>query len=92
MISDAVHDLEKRVAALEMRLGSSGWGGTLAREYRQNHRMVARIRGSASKRLCEYCGKQARDWAQVHNTTGVNPDEYFPLCRACHMKYDRPTS
>lgn len=36
-----------------------------------------------------HCGGAAREWAQIHGTDGENPmEDYMPLCRRCHFRYD----
>lgn len=57
--------------------------------YGANHKRVYRKRGRADANTCVSCDKQARDWAQLHDTDGTDPVEhYVPMCRSCHFKYD----
>ena len=57
--------------------------------YHTNHQRVYRTRGKARNYPCaRECGRQSTQWAQVHGTDGSNPDEYTPMCRSCHAKYD----
>lgn len=35
------------------------------------------------------CQGQAREWAQIHGTSGLDfLNDYVPLCRSCHIRYD----
>lgn len=63
------------------------------------HRMVYETRGDAADQPCSSCGKQARDWALVQGSSeealnekgqkySNNPQDYRPMCRSCHAKYD----
>lgn len=56
--------------------------------YVYRHIKVHRKRGRAADQFCVHCGEQAREWATTHGTTGEELDDYFPLCRACHVIYD----
>jgi hypothetical protein len=60
-------------------------------EYQQCHNRARREFGKASSYLCngEDCAKRAHDWAWVHDTDPWEPENYIPLCRACHQDYDR---
>lgn len=54
------------------------------------HRRLHKVRGKASAHPCVRCNRQARDWAQIHSEDGTDPwADYVPLCRACHLRYDR---
>lgn len=57
-------------------------------DYYRRHRMVYRARGSAADLACIDCAGKARDWSHVHDTSGLDPADYEPRCRSCHMKYD----
>ncbi|MEV4722483.1 hypothetical protein [Micromonospora humida] len=72
-----------------------GYGGA--------HQRVRGRRGSASQHTCR-CGNQAGHWAYTHadydqaaDETGkeagrpysMNPAFYVPLCRPCHVRWDR---
>lgn len=52
------------------------------------HDRVRKQRGVAKSHLCVECGKQARDWAQTHGTTGLEVAHYRPMCHSCHFRYD----
>lgn len=66
------------------------------------HTRVIRARGTASSHRCFFHAEReekvpARDWAQLHETTGLNIADYIPLCRTCHIRFDdaagfRPSS
>lgn len=62
--------------------------------YSIRHRHVRLARGKASAHDCVRCsenniGKQAREWAQIHGTDGLDPwADYIPLCVPCHAVYD----
>lgn len=57
--------------------------------YQRNHKRTVKARGRAAAHKCIRCGKQAEDWAQVHGTSGEEPEDYQPMCTACHIRYDR---
>jgi Recombinase len=62
-------------------------------DYGTRHWRVADRRGSARLLKCVHCadlgtGKQAYDWACLHGRDGVDPMDYIPLCRKCHIAYD----
>lgn len=57
--------------------------------YIGKHLRVHRLRGKALDQLCVTCGKQARHWAQIHDTDGMDPYEHYqPMCVSCHFAYD----
>lgn len=71
--------------------------------YRSAHDRIEYRRGKARDCACVHCGTQAWDWAYDHadpnELAGHNgpywclysadPDHYIPLCRSCHIKWDR---
>ncbi|MFE7712997.1 hypothetical protein ACFU6I_46410 [Streptomyces sp. NPDC057486] len=67
--------------------------------YKIAHRKVAHMRGIASSQRCIYCRRHAAQWALNHSrATKVTdghlvwseaPDDYDPLCVACHRIYDQ---
>lgn len=61
----------------------------LRADYFRNHGRVYAARGKASARDCARCDMPAKDWAQVHDTDGTEVTHYIPLCRSCHLRYDR---
>lgn len=73
--------------------------------YNSAHYRVKRAKGGAAARPCAHCGGPAEDWALSHDAAVThvgddghgNPvrysgdvDDYIPLCRPCHRRYDRP--
>lgn len=56
--------------------------------YSTRHGWVRKARGNASEHTCVECRGQARDWAQLHGTTGLSPADYQSMCRRCHFIYD----
>ncbi len=78
--------------------GVTGWAVTCdnigpmtsePRGYSNNHRRVYRERGPARDYSCfRSCGRQATQWAHLHDTDTTDPDNYISLCRSCHAKYD----
>lgn len=58
-------------------------------KYHANHKRVYRARGKARDQMCVRCGKQALEWAQLHDTDGSDSYAHFiPLCKLCHHEYD----
>ena len=68
--------------------------------YLAAHERVRRRYGSATEHQCIQCGAQARDWAYNHmaevelvDEDGMvysgEPTDYMPLCRSCHLYFDR---
>lgn len=56
--------------------------------YNKKHDRVRRARGPARQHDCERCGSKAAEWATIHGTDGMGPEDYLALCRSCHRKYD----
>lgn len=56
--------------------------------YVSRHRAIRKARGSAWRLRCQHCGDQADDWATIHGRAGDQPDDYMPLCKSCHNRYD----
>ena len=73
-----------------------------ASTYAGAHYRVRKARGSASDFACAACRGTAQGWALAHETPveflrrsykgaySVRPDDYIPLCTACHNVYDGP--
>ncbi|MER7814258.1 hypothetical protein [Streptomyces sp. NPDC096153] len=72
--------------------------------YSTAHHKVAAERGPASLYECSRCDAPAEHWAYLHGTHDVkadatgreagspfstNPEQYAPMCRACHTRWDR---
>ena len=55
------------------------------------HQRVEKVRGKAKQHGCEECGARAREWARIHGRTGLSVHDYRPLCKLCHVAYDRDT-
>lgn len=53
------------------------------------HDRVRYERGRADKYSCIGCGEAARDWAQIHGSDPIDVFAYQPMCRRCHLEYDR---
>lgn len=64
-------------------------------DYFARHWRLRQDRGRAKAHKCWRClengiPKQASDWAQIHTETGEDPfTDYVPLCRSCHIRYDK---
>lgn len=61
--------------------------------YCSKHSRIRKIKGHASKCKCvgdgiNKCDRYADDWSNVDHDYSLNPDEYQPRCRSCHIKYD----
>ena len=90
------NSVEERKAALSKKARAqmlAQWGAQRAKSgepigYFGRHRRVRMARGRAADQLCVGCGCQARDWAQIHGTTGENVADYRPMCKRCHFAYD----
>lgn len=59
--------------------------------YGARHRRVETARGKARGYPCARCGKQAQVWATLHDTDGLSPEGYEPMCQACNLAYDGVT-
>lgn len=72
-------------------------------DYDAAHRQVRKAKGRASAFICR-CGKRAEQWAYTHSDLDVqhdtdgreagrpfspDPAHYVPMCRSCHIRYDR---
>jgi len=68
--------------------------------YKEIHTTLRRTVGSASQFLCD-CGEPAEDWAyqftagdqELRDENGSNPysldpADYAPMCRSCHVRFD----
>jgi hypothetical protein len=61
----------------------------LSGKYRNRHTQVRKIRGAQESYLCEGgCGGFAHHWATLADRDGYFLEDYLPLCRRCHRKYD----
>jgi len=66
---------------------NSQWKGESA-TYTAKHAWVIRKMGSAKKRACVDCGKQAKNWSNVDHTYKRKLGDYQPRCVRCHRKND----
>lgn len=67
--------------------------------YTAAHMRVRSARGPAKHQMCRHCGRAASDWAYSHDDPdalvseqgeySANPAFYLPLCRSCHVLFDR---
>jgi hypothetical protein len=60
------------------------------------HLRVIRAKGWASEWPCVSCKKTntkkwCMDWSRIHGRSGRDIEDYEPMCRKCHMLYDRST-
>lgn len=92
----------QQAVARNAQLTREGWleDGGVRVGYRSAHGRVIAVRGPASNQECEHCGAEAFDWAYDHQDPNAwstesgrmysgNPAHYFPLCRRCHIIFDR---
>ena len=71
--------------------------------YTAAHYRIEAKHGKASEYECEHCSNQAEQWALMNHAKQVveefsekfgwrkyslNVDDYMPLCRLCHKRYD----
>ncbi len=61
--------------------------------YDYKHDLLDAARGKARDQKCAACAakgivRQAREWSQLHDRTGDDPSDYWPLCKKCHAAYD----
>lgn len=58
-------------------------------EYQKKHYHMRKANGKARDYYCQHCDGPAEQWAQVHDSSGWDPEnDYLALCRSCHRKYD----
>jgi hypothetical protein len=63
--------------------------GVKAPGYHARHMALRRARGRAADSSCVECGKPGQEWAQIHESSGMDFwDDYVPMCRRCHLDYD----
>jgi hypothetical protein len=84
----------QRVAETHYQHGEDryNWTGDDA-GYEPRHKRVRKLRGKAAG-PCEQCAEMAGifEWAQVHDSDGLDPMDYMSLCHACHSAYDSKLS
>jgi len=81
--------LEPPDGDLDYRMGTPG-----RRPYGIMHQRTRRARNPAKLYKCVHCAergidKDARDWACLRGRDGKDVEDYIPLCRRCHVYYDR---
>ena len=86
------HGIQTRKAAKRNQVGERNhmWKGRDAK-YKAFHLRVKTIKGRASDFGCAICGtKDQSHWYDWANLTGKydDIDDYLPMCRSCHRKYD----
>lgn len=75
------------------------WRGDAA-GYQAAHHRIWDERGKARLYSCAHCGERAAEWAFNHETRvrkvdecgrpySLDANDYMPLCRSCHRRYDR---
>lgn len=93
-MSSAFYEARRKDGARRRGNASAWWSGDDA-TYTARHKRVRRARGRAADYLCAKhlelgVEKAASDWAQVHDTDGLDLwADYLPLCRFCHLHYDQ---
>jgi hypothetical protein len=68
--------------------------GPRATPYSTLHWRLRAYRGPAKWLKCAHCSergedKRASDWARLHELDGESIHDYIPLCRKCHIAYDK---
>lgn len=83
------HGIKARVAAKRDQWGesNSGWKGDDATKYAFHRRLYSRF-GKPTK--CSQCGTTEAAQYDYANLSGRYEDieDYAPMCRTCHWKYD----
>lgn len=87
------HAIKARNAAKRNQSGDNNhmWKGEEA-TYKAFHLRIYNKYGKASNHGCSVCGRKDNDtWYDWANLTGDygNVNDYAPMCRSCHRKYDR---
>lgn len=54
----------------------------------RKHKWIEEKMGKAKEHICICCGRQAQDWANKDHSYKRDIDDYMPMCRSCHKKYD----
>jgi len=77
---------KKKISKALMGNNNSNWMGNNV-NYPGIHAWVRRHKGKPQ--VCEKCGSVIHlEWANKDHSYKRNLDDYIPLCRSCHMKYD----
>jgi hypothetical protein len=64
------------------------WKGNEAK-YSSIHDYIRVKKGRAGDQKCAFCGKKARDWANIDHKYSRDLDDYTALCRKCHINFDK---
>ncbi len=84
------HGIKARTAAKRDQWGENNhlWKGDEASKYAFHRRLYSRF-GKPS--CCSRCGTTESEHYDYANLTGryEDLDDYAPMCRSCHWKYDR---
>jgi transposase-like protein len=57
--------------------------------YSSLHEWIAVNWGKAKEYVCSHCPRQALDWANIGQIYNRERENWMPLCRSCHKKYDK---
>jgi len=57
--------------------------------YSAIHKWVVVEKGFARDNRCSFCGKQAKEWANIDWQYRRRLNDYIPLCLICHRRYDK---
>ena len=83
------HGIKSRVAKKRNQWGENNqsWKGDNASKYAFHRRLYSRF-GKPTK--CSQCGTEESEHYDYANLTGHYEDinDYAPMCRSCHWKYD----
>lgn len=72
-----------------MANGTYPFGEERRTAYSTLHWRLRAYRGPAKRLKCVHCAERAMDWARLHDTDGEDIRDYIPLCRKCHIAYDK---
>ena len=64
-----------------------GWKGGVE-TYTNLHKFINDEKGKAKNYKCVMCNNQAMDWSNIDHRYSRNLEDYRPMCRSCHMKWD----
>ena|SRR3990167_9457645 len=57
--------------------------------YKSLHEWIGVNWGKAKEFICTHCIKRALDWANVNGIYNRERENWMPLCRSCHKKFDK---
>ena len=83
------HGIQARVAAKRDQSGerNSSWKGDAAGRYAFHRRLYARFGKPTCCLVCGTVSAKAYDYANISGRY-EDMDDYVPLCRSCHWRYD----